>query len=173
MVQLPVNPAREWVIYGGRDTHEKLHRAMEKEARKYLSPLPDWDEDIAKCMLWMHIKEGGVLSIKREPIGRLTIAMDGRIIKSISNDSMITDLITPLIDKLAKEVHRTVPSISDKAQYLPGITKIKIKRLDWLGMDTRVRYTLNHKLGKDGGRNYHFIGSMSLNGSEMNYRNII
>ena len=163
MVQLPVNPAREWVIYGGRDTHVMLHRAMEKEARKYLSPLPNWDEDIAKCMLWMHIKEGGVLSIKREPIGRLTIAMDGRIIKSISSDSMITGLIAPLIDKLAKKVHETVPSISS---HLPGITKIKIKRLDWLGMDTRVRYTLNHKLGKDGGRNYHFIGSMSLDSSE-------
>jgi len=143
------------------DVEEILTIVMKRE----FFPLPDWDDDVAKCMLWMHISEDGVLSIKRKH-GAITVAMDGRSVKSLSTDNMIKNLIAPLIDKLIKEVRKTVPSISDNAHYLPGITKIKIKRLDWLLPIKRVRYTLNHKLGKDGGRNYHFTGRIDLNNNK-------
>lgn len=164
MVQMPVHPSKNWIIYTGKDGHRAINDAM----GKYLMKNTSWDEDVAKCMLFIHLREGGVLRIKKED-GDIIVSMDGRLIKCDSNEShnMIMSMIDLLIDQLHQKVINTMSNGSemDSTWYnqLPGVTKIKIYMRRY---SKDVLYTMQHKMGRNGGKNFHTTGWLKLKEDE-------
>lgn len=163
MVQMPVSPDRDWVIYTGKAGYESYkHMILDFSEQNKI-----WDEDVARCMLFIHIREGGILRIRKED-EKYVISMDGRAIKcDFQNEGMIKNIIEPLISELHAKVVATLDNSSDMSttwyNQLPGVTKIKIYMRRF---SSSIHYTMQHKMGRNGGKNYHTTGWLKLNTDE-------
>lgn len=164
MVQMPVHPSRNWKTYTGKAGYESYKYAIIDFSGKDNS----WDEDIAKCMIYMHLQLGSILRIKKED-GDIIVSMDGRQVKTDSNHNhnMIQAMIEPLISQLHEKVLATMSNSTELdaawSSHLPGVTKIKIYMSRF---SNNINYTMQHKMGRDGGKNYHTTGVLKLKEDE-------
>jgi hypothetical protein len=115
----------------------------------------------------MNLKQGAVLGVKIETNDNFAISLDGRLIQGAQNKEMIRDIIQPLRDELQKKVTTDLGGYDTDAWYnsLPGVTKIKIAmRLATYSRNTNIpgvwviKYVTQHKMGRNGGKNYHITG---------------
>jgi hypothetical protein len=162
MVQMPVHSSRDWKIMAGTQglvsyKHMILDFSEEKK----------FDEDLARCFLQMNLKQGAALRVKIDNKNGIIISLDGRQIKGSQNENMIKDIIQPLIEELKKAVIKEFDPIPEHGAWysdIPGVTKIKIDMRYSLfpypaGSESwYIHYVTQHKMGRDGGKNYHIDG---------------
>jgi hypothetical protein len=160
MTQRSMHSSRDWTIMTNKSGLQSFHYAMIDFTQE-----KKFDEDLAKCILRWTLKQGGVLKIRRED-GDMIAQIDQMIIKGHMHNEFIKKLIQPLMEELENKVYstrdqngiNTVTGYNNWYSRLPGVTKIKIKGHRGSGMYGGISYTLNHKMGRNGGRNYHRSG---------------
>jgi hypothetical protein len=160
MVQMPVHPSVDWKSARTITSHRFITLDFAEKDRR--------DPDLIKCILRWAILQGAVLRIRKDDKRGIIAQIDQKPI--IGYEKFIEDLIHPLIKKLEDKVYARVTDIDDVDKYtywsagLPGVTKIKIKcyrHKDYRNGNyfQEIGFVIQHKMGRDGGVNYHINGS--------------
>ena len=159
MVQMPVHPSVNWKSARTIHSHRFFTLDFAEKDRR--------DPDLIKCILRWAILQGAVLRIRKDDKRGIIAQIDQKPI--IGYEKFIEDLIHPLIKKLEDKVYVRVNDIDDVDKYtywsagLPGVTKIKLrahtyKNYKGHSIGIGISYTIQHKMGRDGGANYHING---------------
>lgn len=116
-----------------------------------------FDEELARFVIWAALHQGDTLKIRRTWTNKSAL-MGNHLIQGYQNGMFLEKLIEPIVKELEKKVKET-PGMEDfmKHGHLPGVTKIRIRKT-W----SILRYTTEHKMGKQGGRNFHLTGEFKL-----------
>jgi hypothetical protein len=159
MVQMPVHPSVNWKSARTVNSYRFITLDFaEKEKR---------DPDLIKCVLRWAILQGAVLRIRKDDKRGIIAQIDQKPI--IGYEKFIEELIDPLIKKLEAKIYDHPEKNDDgySTSYwtagLSGVTKIKLKGhtyKDYKGHSViiAISYTIQHKMGRDGGANYHITG---------------